>query len=56
MLYGLWIGRHGVAGWSLAALELRVIIVNGAAGMELIIRLLEEYGVIEALACMAEAY
>jgi hypothetical protein len=45
-----------VAGWSLAALRLRLIIVNGAAGMESIISLLLEYGVIEALACMAEAY
>jgi hypothetical protein len=45
-----------VAGWSLAALRLRVIIVSGAAGMELIINLLWKYGVIDALACMAEAY
>ncbi len=45
-----------MAGWSLAALELKVIIVNGAAGMQLIISLLCEYGVIEALACMAEVY
>jgi hypothetical protein len=45
-----------VAGWSLAALWLKVIIVNGAARMESIISLLLEYGVIETLACMAEAY